>query len=84
MVCPCLYICYVHSVSKVAQLIGNYADHVSQQTTELNFEKKRTERLLYQMLPHSVADALKKNRPVEAEYYESVTIYFRYLLMVFC
>ena len=65
----------------MAQLIGNYAEHVSQQTTELNFEKKRTERLLNQMLPPSVADALKKNRQVEAENYDSVTIYFRYLLM---
>ncbi|GAU95927.1 hypothetical protein RvY_07449-3 [Ramazzottius varieornatus] len=76
VVCPLLCTWYVYSVSKMAQLIGNYAEHVGQQTVELNFEKKRTERLLYQMLPPSVADALKKNRQVEAEYYDSVTIYF--------
>lgn len=35
-----------------------------------------TEALLYEMLPRYVADQLKRGTKVEAESYESVTIYF--------
>lgn len=39
-------------------------------------EKKKTDALLHRMLPKSVAEALKRGDPVEAESFDSVTIYF--------
>lgn len=45
-------------------------------TKALNKEKKRTDTLLYQMLPKSVAERLKCNEQVEAEQYEQSTIFF--------
>ncbi|ELU06421.1 hypothetical protein CAPTEDRAFT_44392, partial [Capitella teleta] len=39
-------------------------------------EKRRTEALLYQMMPRTVADQLKSKKNVDAEYFNSVTIYF--------
>ncbi|ELT95049.1 hypothetical protein CAPTEDRAFT_80743, partial [Capitella teleta] len=43
---------------------------------ELAKEKRRTEALLYQMMPRTVADQLKSKKNVDAEYFNSVTIYF--------
>lgn len=43
---------------------------------EINQEKSQTQDLLYQMLPHSVADKLISGQQVEAETFEEVTIYF--------
>ena len=43
---------------------------------ELNLEKKRTELLLYQMLPKSVADQLLAKKEVHPQYFDSVAIYF--------
>lgn len=37
---------------------------------------RMSEALLYEMLPRYVADQLKRGNKVEAESYESVTIYF--------
>ena len=45
-------------------------------TKQLNKEKKRTDTLLYRMLPKSVAEQLKRHEPVHAEAYGSVTIFF--------
>ena len=45
-------------------------------TKALNKEKKRTDTLLYQMLPKSVAERLKSNEVVEAEHYPEATIFF--------
>ena len=47
-------------------------------TKELKEEKKKTDNLLNQMLPRSVAEQLKTHGNVDPEYFESVTIYFRY------
>ncbi|XP_030746058.1 guanylate cyclase 32E [Sitophilus oryzae] len=49
---------------------------VQERTNQLTEEKKKTDALLYRMLPRSVADALKKGEKVEAESFECVTIYF--------
>nr|KAF6324589.1 guanylate cyclase 2D, retinal [Myotis myotis] len=45
-------------------------------TEELELERQKTERLLAQMLPPSVAEALKTGATVEPEYFDHVTIYF--------
>ncbi|CAH1968124.1 unnamed protein product [Acanthoscelides obtectus] len=49
---------------------------VDERTDQLQEEKKKTEALLYEMLPKPVADQLKLGNKVEAENFESVTIYF--------
>ncbi|KAL1498196.1 hypothetical protein ABEB36_009033 [Hypothenemus hampei] len=49
---------------------------VQERTNQLTEEKKKTDALLYRMLPKSVADALKKGEKVEAESFDCVTIYF--------
>lgn len=53
-----------------------YAMNLSQKAKELKKEKRKSDTLLYQMLPLSVATQLKQTLKVPAEYYESVTIYF--------
>lgn len=50
--------------------------NLSQKAAELKKEKRKSDALLYQMLPLSVARQLKQTLKVPAEYYESVTIYF--------
>ena len=50
---------------------------VDERTDQLVQEKKKTEALLYKMLPPSVADSLKKGQTVEAESFEAVTVFFR-------
>ncbi|XP_035559557.2 guanylate cyclase D-like [Canis lupus dingo] len=54
----------------------NLEDLIQERTEELEVEKQKTERLLSQMLPSSVAEALKMGVPVEPEYFDQVTIYF--------
>ncbi|XP_076415262.1 guanylate cyclase D [Peromyscus maniculatus bairdii] len=49
---------------------------VQERTEELELERRKTERLLSQMLPASVANALKMGTTVEPEYFDQVTIYF--------
>ncbi|XP_036031521.1 guanylate cyclase D [Onychomys torridus] len=49
---------------------------VQERTEELELERRKTERLLSQMLPPSVANALKMGTTVEPEYFDQVTIYF--------
>ncbi|UYV64173.1 hypothetical protein LAZ67_2006930 [Cordylochernes scorpioides] len=49
---------------------------VDERTSMLIEEKKKTEELLYEMLPRYVADQLKIGNKVEAESFDCVTIYF--------
>ncbi|KAF7473451.1 Hypothetical predicted protein [Marmota monax] len=58
------------------QYSSNLEDLIRERTEELELEKQKTDRLLTQMLPPSVAEALKKGTPVEPEYFEEVTLYF--------
>uniref|UniRef100_A0A8D2DXH3 Guanylate cyclase n=1 Tax=Sciurus vulgaris TaxID=55149 RepID=A0A8D2DXH3_SCIVU len=51
-------------------------DLVQERTEELELERWKTERLLSQMLPPSVAEALKMGATVEPEHFDQVTIYF--------
>ncbi|BFZ23637.1 hypothetical protein BsWGS_26676 [Bradybaena similaris] len=56
--------------------IQNYAIEASLKSQQLIIEKQRSDSLLYQMLPKSVAQQLKMNKSVNAEYYEQVTLFF--------
>ena len=56
--------------------IQNYAREAFRKSHLLKIEKQRADDLLYQMMPRSVAQQLKLNKTVNAEYYENVTVYF--------
>ncbi|XP_027022666.2 uncharacterized protein LOC113655969 isoform X1 [Tachysurus fulvidraco] len=56
--------------------IQDYAQTLKEKTEDLKKQRQLAEDLLHQMLPKSVAKQLRKNRHVEAESYESVTIFF--------
>ncbi|XP_054008171.1 guanylate cyclase 32E [Hylaeus anthracinus] len=49
---------------------------VDERTDQLTEEKKKTDALLYEMLPRYVAEQLKRGYKVEAESFDCVTIYF--------
>ncbi|KAI1902601.1 hypothetical protein AGOR_G00017610 [Albula goreensis] len=58
------------------QYSSNLEELIRERTEELEIEKQKTEKLLTQMLPPSVAEALKVGCTVEPEYFEGVTLYF--------
>nr|XP_033804456.1 retinal guanylyl cyclase 2-like [Geotrypetes seraphini] len=58
------------------QYSSNLEDLIRERTEELEIEKQKTDKLLSQMLPPSVADALKTGGTVEPEYFDEVTLYF--------
>lgn len=49
---------------------------MSEKAKELKREKRKSDMLLFQMLPPSVATQLKQTQKVPAEYYDGVTVYF--------
>ncbi|ELU04866.1 hypothetical protein CAPTEDRAFT_138354, partial [Capitella teleta] len=63
-------------ISKLEKYASNLEEIVNQRTSELIEEKKKTDTLLYRMLPQTVAEKLKSGKSLEAELYENVTIYF--------
>uniref|UniRef100_A0AC34RNB6 Guanylate cyclase n=1 Tax=Panagrolaimus sp. JU765 TaxID=591449 RepID=A0AC34RNB6_9BILA len=60
----------------VEEYAENLAKEVGDRTNELIEEKKKSDFLLYRMLPKQVADNLKAGLAVEPENFESVTIFF--------
>ncbi|XP_056139224.1 retinal guanylyl cyclase 2 [Lampris incognitus] len=58
------------------QYSSNLEELIRERTEELEVEKQRTEKLLAEMLPPSVAEALKTGATVEPEFFDQVTIYF--------
>lgn len=56
--------------------IQKFAVLLVDRTKELNYEKKKTDSLLYQMIPKSVARKLKRNDSIKAEYFDMVTVFF--------
>jgi len=50
--------------------------NLAKKAHELKMEKKKADKLLFQMLPPTVAIALQQKKQVTAETYESVTVYF--------
>ncbi|KAJ8267156.1 hypothetical protein GJAV_G00139150 [Gymnothorax javanicus] len=58
------------------QYSSNLEDLIRERTEELEVERQKTDRLVAQMLPKSVAQALKTGKPVQPEYFSEVTLYF--------
>ncbi|XP_076472219.1 retinal guanylyl cyclase 1-like [Babylonia areolata] len=65
-----------HRVKNMAEWIGRYARSLEKKTEELDEEREKTERLLYQMLPPVIADQLKCRSSMLAESFDSTSIYF--------
>ncbi|KAJ8299585.1 hypothetical protein KUTeg_023645, partial [Tegillarca granosa] len=67
-------------IDSMLAILEKYANHleelVAERTSELDAEKKKTENLLYRMLPQSVAEDLKLGKTVKAEQFDEATIYF--------
>uniref|UniRef100_A0A6P7FZE2 guanylate cyclase n=1 Tax=Diabrotica virgifera virgifera TaxID=50390 RepID=A0A6P7FZE2_DIAVI len=63
-------------VRNAVATIQLYAANLAKKAKELKREKKKSDLLLFQMLPPIVATQLKQTRQVPAEYYASVTVYF--------
>ncbi|KAM3922699.1 uncharacterized protein RB166_011812 [Leptodactylus fuscus] len=64
------------SFKQMTEWIQNYARNLKERTEDLKKERRLAEDLLHQMLPKSVAKQLRKNKHVEAESYDQVTIFF--------
>ncbi|KAH7714701.1 guanylyl cyclase [Aphelenchoides avenae] len=65
-----------HVFKVLEQYTSNLQQEVEERTKELLDEKKRSDILLYRMLPRQVADKLKAGSAVEPESYDSVTVFF--------
>ncbi|XP_070181712.1 atrial natriuretic peptide receptor 1-like [Littorina saxatilis] len=61
---------------RMERYANNLEKLVEEKTAELGEEKKKTEELLYQILPKDIANRLKMGLHVEPEQYGCVTIYF--------
>ncbi|KJH40240.1 putative phage head-tail adaptor [Dictyocaulus viviparus] len=64
----------------VFNILEKYAstleEEVAERTKELVEEKKKSDLLLYRMLPRQVAEKLKLGKSVEPETFDSVTVFF--------
>lgn len=65
-----------HVFNMLETYASNLEQEVDERTKELMAEKKKSDILLYRMLPKAVADRLKLGQGVEPETYEQVTVFF--------
>uniref|UniRef100_A0A8C3SH77 Guanylate cyclase n=1 Tax=Chelydra serpentina TaxID=8475 RepID=A0A8C3SH77_CHESE len=63
-------------LSRMEQYANNLEKLVEERTQAYLEEKRKAENLLYQILPHSVAESRKRGETVRADPFDSVTIYF--------
>ncbi|XP_036366551.1 guanylate cyclase soluble subunit beta-1 isoform X2 [Octopus sinensis] len=61
---------------KLTQKLEVLTEKLQQAHRELEGEKQKTDQLMYSILPPSVANKLRHNKPVDALKYEDVTIMF--------
>ncbi|KAK0427684.1 hypothetical protein QR680_010365 [Steinernema hermaphroditum] len=70
----------VNLMDHVFRMLESYADSLEQEvevrTKELESEKKKSDLLLYRMMPKQIAEKLKMGASVEPESFESVTVFF--------
>ena len=72
IICPLL----LYLTTTLTRNIQLYAINLADKTKKLDRERKKTDSLLCQMLPRSVAEQLKHGKNVMAETYDDVTLYF--------
>ena len=60
----------------IEQYTTNLEELIQEKTLKLEEEKKKTEKLLSEMLPKPVAESLMSGKPVPPESFDCVTIYF--------
>ena len=63
-------------IAMMEKYTDNLEELVEERTEQLKAEKAKTDELLYKMLPKTIADQLKQGEHVNAESFESVTIFF--------
>ena len=63
-------------LARMEQYSGNLEQIVMEKTESLMEEKRKTDELLYQLLPKFIAEELKLGKHVKPEAYEAVTIFF--------
>ncbi|KAI0240857.1 Atrial natriuretic peptide receptor 1 [Lamellibrachia satsuma] len=63
-------------VNRMEAYATNLENIVAERTQLLVIEQKKTDVLLYQILPRSIAEQLKNGQSVAPEVYDNVTIYF--------
>ncbi|CAH1242817.1 NPR2 [Branchiostoma lanceolatum] len=70
----------INPVDQMMNLMEKYSKHlevlVAERTADLLHEKQKTDRLLYSMLPKSVADDLRQGKPAQATGFSACTIFF--------
>ena len=76
IVCLALTGWYADRTHKMIRDMAQHTHSIRIKSHELALEKRRSDALLYQMMPRSVADQLKAFGEVKAEYYHSATVYF--------
>uniref|UniRef100_A0A914VMU6 Guanylate cyclase n=1 Tax=Plectus sambesii TaxID=2011161 RepID=A0A914VMU6_9BILA len=65
-----------HVMNMMERYAGTLEQEVDERTKELLEEKKKSDVLLYRMLPRQVADKLKAGQSLEPESFDNVTIFF--------
>ncbi|XP_077867761.1 atrial natriuretic peptide receptor 1-like [Saccoglossus kowalevskii] len=63
-------------IEMMEKYTSNLEEIVAERTDELIREKKKTDMLLYKLLPISVAEQLKSGQSVSAETFDSVSLFF--------
>ena len=66
----------LYTFKNMSEWIKEYTTELEDRAKQLNKEQELTERLLFQMLPETVAKQLKVGRKVRPETFDKVTIYF--------
>ncbi|KJH47404.1 adenylate/guanylate cyclase catalytic domain protein [Dictyocaulus viviparus] len=65
-----------HVMKTLERYASSLESEIEDRMLELKEEKKKSDILLYRMLPRQVAERLKMGQNVEPESYESVTVFF--------
>ncbi|KAL3095079.1 hypothetical protein niasHT_022788 [Heterodera trifolii] len=65
-----------HVFGMLEQYANKLEEDVHERTRELEEEKRKSEILLYRMMPRQVANSLKLGQSVEPEHFECVTVFF--------